>query len=388
MDANANFNNGICPLIVNSPFQAFATLPCVINGTAPDFARGSTGTAFEDDRFTGTVVLSWKPSPDWLVYGSASKGYKAGGFNVDFSALDRPCFTAFDAACAARLARPANTTGNGRAEASDLQFASETVDAYEFGVKWNGPGADINIAAFYQSYSNYQLNTFNGVNFEVTNIQACRDDLNGTDRDSSPVTGACASDRLRPGVISRGFEIESFLRPARYFSVNMGLTYVDTLYRNNLTGTGGQPLSPVLFQLPGNNVSNSSEFVATAGISWTPPIGDNGMTGLVYLDTRLQSDTNTGSDLDLEKVQDGFAVFNGRIGLYGNDRAWGIELWGQNLLNKKFYQIAADTPLQGGGTLAAVAAPASSGLPATANQLFIGFPGEPRTYGITLRGSF
>jgi len=27
-------------------------------------------------------------------------------------------------------------------------------------------------------------------------------------------------------------------------------------------------------------------------------------------------------------------------------------------------------------------------LAGTANQLFVGFPGEPRTYGITLRGQF
>ncbi len=388
LDADANFNNGICSLVVNSPFQSLATLPCVINGTAPDLPRGTAGTKFKDNEWTGTAVLSWKPTPDVLVYGSVSKGYKAGGFNLDFSALDRTCNAAFDTACAARLALPANTSGNGRPEASDLQFASEKVDAYELGVKYDGPGFDLNVAAFFQEYSNYQLNTFNGVNFEVTNIQACKDDLNGADADGSATTGGCAADRLKPGVRSKGVEIEAFIRPARYLSVNMGLTYVDTLYRRNLVGTGGRPLSPVLFQLPGRGVSNAPRYVATAGISWTPPIGSSGMSALVYFDTRLQSDTNTGSDLDIEKVQDGFAIFNGRIGLYGPDRRWGVELWGQNLFNKRYYQIGADMPLQGGGTFRAVAAPASSGLSGTANQLFVGFPGEPRTYGVTLRGQF
>lgn len=393
LGADANFNNGICSLVVNSPFQSLATLPCVINGTAPDFARGSAGTVFKDNQWTGTAVLSFKPHPDWLVYGSASKGYKAGGYNLDFSALDRPCSAtagsaAQNAACSALLALPANTPGNGRAEASDLQFASEKVDAFELGVKYDGPGIDVNLAAFYQRYSDYQLNTFNGVNFEVTNIQACRDNLNGADSDGSAATGACAANRLKPGVISKGFEIETYLRPADHLSVNMGLTYVDTLYRRNLVGTGGRPLSPVLFQLPGRGVSNAAKYVATAGLSWTPPIGDSGLSGLFYLDTRLQSDTNTGSDLDLEKEQDSFFTVNGRIGIYGADRRWGVELWGQNLLNKRYYMIGADMPLQGGGTFRAVAAPASSGLAATANQLFVGFPGEPRTYGITLRGQF
>ena len=222
----------------------------------------------------------------------------------------------------------------------------------------------------------------------MTNIQACKDDLGTGPIDNSAVTGACAADRLKPGVVAKGLEIETFLRPARYLSVNMGLTYVDTLYRRNLVGTGGRPLSPVLFQLPGRGVSNAAKYVATAGISWTPPIGDSGMTALVYFDGRLQSDTNTGSNLDIEKVQDGFAVFNGRIGLFGPDRRWGIELWGQNLFNRKYYQIGADMPLQGSNGFRSVAAPAALGFPATANKLFVGFPGEPRTYGVTLRGQF
>jgi len=117
-----------------------ATLACVINGTAPDIVAGAPGTKFSEGQWTGTAVLSWKPAPEWLVYASASKGYKAGGFNLDYSALDRPCSTtagsdAQDAACVALLARPANTPGNARPEASDLQFASEKVDAYELGVK-------------------------------------------------------------------------------------------------------------------------------------------------------------------------------------------------------------------------------------------------------------
>jgi outer membrane receptor protein involved in Fe transport len=98
----------------------------------------------------------------------------------------------------------------------------------------------------------------------------------------------------------------------------------------------------------------------------------------------MQSDANTGSDLDLEKVQDGYALFNGRLGLYGEGKRWGIEFWGQNLFNKKYQQVAADMPLQGGGTFRAV----QTGIAASANQLFVDFPGEPRTYGVTVKTKF
>jgi iron complex outermembrane recepter protein len=393
LTASFNTNNNLCTALRNLT-SPFASLACVINSTSgPGFTSTSPNTKKSEDQFTGTAVLSFKPIDDLMVYASFSKGYKAGGFNLDSSALDLPCnpatgSVAQQAACAAQLARPANTVGNARPEAIDLQFGAEKVDAYEFGIKYDGRGIDINLAVFDQRYTDFQLNTFNGVNFEVTNIQSCKTDLAGADRDASAATGACASTALRPGVRSRGFELEAFMSPARNINVNAGLTYTKTSYQKNLVGTGGRPLSPVLFQLPGRTLSNAPNYALTTGVSWTPDVGSSGMTGLIYVDMRLQSDVNTGSDLDLEKTQDGFSTINGRLGLYGEDKRWGIELWGQNLLNKKVQQIASDAPLQGGGTFRSTASPASTGLAGTANQLFIGFPNEPRTYGVTVKTKF
>src|SRR3546814_16614332 len=102
--------------------------------------------------------------------------------------------------------------------------------------------------------------------------------------------------------------------------LNLGLTYVDTLYRRNLVGSGGRPLSPVLFQLPGRGVSNAAKYVATAGVSWTPPIGDSGLSALVYFDTRLQSATNTGSDLAVEKRSEERSVGKECV---STGRSWG-----------------------------------------------------------------
>ena len=99
----------------------------------------------------------------------------------------------------------------------------------------------------------------------------------------------------------------------------------------------------------------------------------------------MTSDYNTGSDLFPQKEQDGYALFNARIGLRGPDDAWSVELWGQNIFNKDYAQVAFNTPFQAGG----------SGAPFTdanhypgGRQLFSQFLGEPRTYGVTLRGKF
>ena len=381
-------SNTLCTALRNAASGA-AALPCAINATAgPGFSKGDAGTKVQEGRWTGTTVLSWKPTDDLMVYGSWARGYKAGGFNLDGSAVDIVCnpragTAAQQASCAAQLARPANTVGNARPEAIDLQFQPETVDAFEIGAKFSVPGFTANLALFQQNFSNFQLNTYNGVNFEVTNIQACRDDLGGADSDASAATGSCASDRLKPGVTSKGIELEFFASPIENVSISGGFTYSDTRYSKNLVGTQGRPLSPVLFQLPGRQISNAPPYVVTGSVSWSPPIGDS-LRGLVYLDYRFQDSTNTGSDLDVEKVQKAYSLFNGRLGLSSNDKSWSIELWGQNLFNKQYFQIGADMPLQGSGTFRAVA----DGRIASSNQLFIFFPGEPRTFGITGRFRF
>ena len=369
----ANF----CQVIRASPLAGLAGLPCVINGNAgTGFTSDAAGATKRESEYSGTAVLSFKASEDVLAYASYSKGYKAGGFNLDTSALDAP-----NAALAATT--PANAPNNGRPEPADLRFDPEKVDAYEIGVKWDGPGIDVNVAAFYQLFEQFQLNTFNGVNFEVTNIESCKDSLNGADQDASAATGACAPGRTRAGVLAKGVELEVFANPAPDLSATMGFTYASTEYRNNLVGTNGRPLAPTLFQLPGQQISNAPKYVVTGSLGYTPPVSD-GLMGLAYVDFRYQGETNTGSDLDLEKEQDGFLVVNGRLGIMTDDRRWSVELWGQNLFNKRFQQIAADAPLQGGGTFRQVA----NGLAPTGNPIFITFPGEPRTYGVTVRTKF
>jgi outer membrane receptor protein involved in Fe transport len=361
LDASFEANNGFCAALRASPLAALAGLPCAINGTAgPGFNRNAPGATFSEDRLTGTAVLTFTPTRDVLTYASYSRGYKAGGFNLDTSAL------------------VANNP-----QASNLVFNAEDVDAFELGAKLNFKGFRLNAALFYQEFSNFQLNTFNGVNFEVANVGGCRDDLGGRDRDLTAGNSACAANRVGPGLTSRGVELEAFLNPVRNVNVGLGYTYAESRYAGNMTGTNGASLAPTLFQLPGQLLSNASPHVITSSFSWTPEVNDT-LSALFYVDYRWMSAFNTGSDLDFEKEEPGFGVMNARLGLYGKDRIWGIELWAQNLLNSTYAQVSADAPLQGGGTFRQVA----RGFATNANGLFIAFPGEPRTYGITLRSMF
>jgi outer membrane receptor protein involved in Fe transport len=384
----AFYGSGLSPTL-----GALQQIPCVI----PSLPGGafSARDSKKESKLSGTAVLSYKLTPELLTYASYSRGYKAGGFNLDRAAFSRVValnssgVPVAGAVCPTTGTLPAGCVAGGPASLDNLKFEPETNDAIELGVKYNGPGIDINIAAFHQLFKNFQLNTFNGINFFVENINSCSDDLNGADTDNSQIvpTGACTG-KTRAGVKSQGVEFELFARPMRNLSVNLGSVYSNTSYRDNLVGAEGRALSPALFQLPGRNVSNSAEWTVTGSAAWTPPIGGSGLHGLIYADFRHSSWYNTGSDLDIEKIQDAFTVVNGRIGLTGPDRAWALELWAQNLFNKNFMQVAFDAPLQGSCTTRGAQRGFCSPVPTRSTQLFGAFLGEPRTYGLTLRAKF
>ena len=382
LDATFSDNNTLCRALTalngtTNPLaglQAAQQLPCVIPSVPGGSFRPAQGKRTES-KLTGTAVLSWKPVDDILTYLSYSRGYKAGGFNLDRSAFNRTVVGA--------------TTTNGGAPGgvapgstlSTFEFKPELNDAFELGVKYNGRGIDINFAAFNQLFRDFQLNTFNGLNFFVENVNSCKNYLLLADVDNIIGNGTCPKDGLRPGVRSRGIEVELFARPVQDVSLNLGTTLVGTKYRTNLVGAGGRALSPALFQLPGQRLSNSSRLAVTAGAGFNPRVTDSGIRALFYVDARHMSSFNTGSDLDVEKIQTAYTVVNGRIGLQGPGGRWGVELWAQNLLNEEYLQVAFDATLQGSSSRRFV----DSGFVPASTQLFGAFLGEPRTYGITLR---
>ncbi|WP_435418501.1 TonB-dependent receptor [Parerythrobacter aurantius] len=354
---------------------ALIGLSCQGNSTAE-----INGVSISDDRkedeFTGTAILSWKPIDDLLLYASFARGYKAGGFNLDRSALKSPIFPF------------AATTGGAQALVGNLQFDPELVDSYEIGAKYATGPFSLSVSAFRSEFSNFQLNTFNGTVFLVQNVNGCTGGLVGgdaADSDASAATGACAPDEVGYGVLTQGVELEAAMVPADNFRVAAGLTYASTKYRDNIVGNAnGSPLDPALRKLPGDNLSNAPEIVATGSVTWTPELGSSGLTGLVYIDGRLTGDYNTGSDLFPQKEQDGYALFNARVGVRGPDEKWSLELWAQNIFDTDYSQVAFNTPFQAGTTAAPFVDPVYPG----GRQLFSQFLAEPRTYGVTARFNF
>lgn len=388
-------NNATCAALQGSSLPSLATNPAL--GSAAQLAGGILGLAclgnastglnalalndsFSDDELSGTAVLSWRPTRELMLYGSYSRGYKAGGYNLDRFELGNTGLSSATSAPATYF------FPRSAADAPTLRFAAEKVNSFELGAKYSGRKWGANIALFREEFEDFQLNTYNGFSFVVQNINGCGSAL--TPGSINPPTNGqrCASGDVEPGLVSQGIELELNASPVRDVRVTGGFTYTEAKFAKRLVGSsdGQTPLDPALFLLPNNTNSNAPEIVATMSFAWTPPLGSSGLSGLVYFDGRMTGDYNTGSDLFPEKTQDGYSVWNARVGVRGPDQRWAVEFWGQNVFNTKYTQVAFNTPLQGSGSVAHVQQAGA----ASATQLFSAYLAEPRTYGVTLRGKF
>ena len=397
-EATFGNDNTACPAQQAAllPFLGVPSLAALAGGLIGLSCQGNStaelnGVTINDRRseseWTGTGILSYHPSDDVLFYASYSRGYKAGGFNLDRSALKSPILPF------------ALTPGGAQALVGNLQFDPEINNAYEIGIKYTTGPVTLNLIGFRQDFRNFQLNTFNGTVFLVQTINGCENLIGGSaadnDQNTAPgapnfnpgalASGACDAGDVTWGVRSQGIELEAQIRPSRDMFMNLGVTYADTRYNDDLIGNDeGLPLDPALRRLPGRHLSNAPQLVFTGAVTWTPRIGDTGLTGLFYVDGRLTDDYNTGSDLFPQKAEDAYAVINARVGVRGPGQRWAVELWAQNLFDTNYAQVAFNSPFQAGATSAPFIDPEFPG----GRQIFSAFLAEPRTYGITGRFRF
>lgn len=308
-----------------------AQIPAIIGGLGslgcapfadPLFNDFVTDQKIDEGEWSGTAKLAFRFTDDMMGYASYAKGYKAGGFNLDRERLG----TAF------------GTGANTAVADADTSFAPETVDSYEIGLKssWADNSLALNIAGFYQEYTDFQLNTFTGIAFEVVTI---------------------------PEVTSQGVDLDFVWYPqAEGLSFQGGVTYADTTYGDNL-GT----LPAVLFRLPGSQMSFAPEWSGSLSGTYERDIGAN-LMWRVNVGAKYMSEYNTGSDLAPTKAQDAFTLVNARLGIGSQSQSWMVELWGQNVTDEDYIQVGFDATLQPGTTNA--------------------FLGAPQTYGVTLRMQF
>jgi iron complex outermembrane receptor protein len=279
---------------------------------------------------TGTVKLAYRFNRDLMTYGSYSRGYLVGGFN---------------------LARTdtANASGvpnsNAFAVNLDTSFKPTFVDAYEFGAKSTlfDRRMTLNGALFYQDYSDFQLNAFNGIVFVVTSV---------------------------PEVISRGAELESTFRATQDLTLNLGVTYSDTYYPDSAENKAALNAANGLERLPGHRLSLAPSWSIAGGVTYQHAIAENLMFN-AGVDVKYISSANTGSDLDPAKLQPGYQLWNATVGIGPRGGRWNLSVWSQNLFNQRYEQVAFNG--------------ADQTLGIAGGNTYYGYLGLPRTFGATLR---
>jgi iron complex outermembrane receptor protein len=281
----------------------------VVQLTCNPFFNPTVDATYTDNRndaeVTGTFNISYNFTAGWIGYASYSRGYKAGGYNLDRAGLANPLL-------------------GGTPMATDLEFKPETVDSYEAGAKGViGDRVTTNIAVFYADFNDFQLNRFTGTAFVVENLEQA---------------------------ISKGVELEVQAAATDNLTLGGGLVYQDARYGDNVSNTA----------LAGKRLTNAPLWTATASArydwDWS---GD--LRSWFSFDYRFNSDMNTGSDLDPQKAQASYALFGGRLGIGDPDDNWTFDVWGKNLFGRDYVQVAFDAPLQPGGINAFLGDPRTYG---------------------------
>ena len=285
----------------------------------PFFGGQSTSQSLTEGNVSGTIKLSYRFNEDVMTYVSWANGYKAGGFNL------------------ARVTSPTGPEGP-LTPNLDTEFPRETVQSYEIGIKsmLANRTVRLNASAFDQKYTNFQLNTFTGIQFVVSSIRKLE---------------------------SKGAEFDvSWASPLSGLNLSGGVTYAFT----NIEEFGD---SAVLFATDRLNdrLSFAPLWSGVASATYSVPLSSS-LQFRASVTEKYNSSYNTGSDLDPRKLQGAYGLLNARLGLGAPDGKWTVEAWGANLTNKGIYQVAFDAPFQ--------------------FQQIDAFLGDPRTYGLTLRVKF
>ena len=304
---------------------------------------------------SGTLKAAYRWSPDVMTYLSYTTGYKAGGFNFDrIQSTD---------------GTPAGLApGLPIAPVTDTSYPAETVKSLEAGAKttWLDGKLLLNATYFNQRFQHFQLNQFLGTSFVVESI---------------------------PAVSSQGVDADFlYFTPIKGLTWQGGVTYAQTMYKKFGPSDLISPSHyPNLSLLPGSRTSFAPLVSASTAVTYDHSLTDS-LRLLVSLDAKYTSKYNTGSDLLPAKIQNAMTLVNGRIGIGSADRRWTVELWGQNLTNVKYKQVAFNGPLQGSnfGSTVNPAGPYKGTYydPSQDTTTYDAFLGAPRTVGITLRARY
>jgi outer membrane receptor protein involved in Fe transport len=317
LDAAITTNNPGCASAVALHGAALSGVPlglqgliCIPNLDPRYDGNYTSGTG--EGNWSGTASLTQRLNPLLSAYAEFSRGYKAGGFQLDRSGMS-----------------PLSPS------LSELMFHQETADSIEAGLhamslddRWGASAA-----LFHTSFNNYQFSYFTGLNRHTRNV---------------------------PRLVTKGVEVEGAYRPLEDLEFS-----VSGIYQEAIFGASGFPSD--LTQLESTTAPIAPRWVLVGAASYRRSFAGLGVTGFGGFDVRWQSKANVGVSATPtpDFLQDAYAVFGARIGVESPDRNWRVEVWARNLFDQRAWSILNSTTLQPGSISGFVIDPRSTGVTAT-----------------------
>ena len=271
------------------------------------------------------VSLDYQVTPDIMVYGLASRGFKSGGYNIRAQSTFVP-----------RSAEP---------------FNDESVDSYEIGSKMGflDQTLFLNAALFHNKYKDIQLSVFTAYD---SNGDGTEDAFFGdfTNAGSGTVNGA---------------EFEYQWLPTTHWSISGNLAWLDAKYDEYL--------------FKGFNIAdrqeftNAPEFSGALNLEYRTELAGGNLSarvGYSYQSEIVATTEITEDPVTHARVapitQDGYGLVNAGV-IWNSGGAWSVSLQGTNLADKEYRTTGYVIPALGVRT---------------------GFYGAPRQYALSVRYSF
>ncbi|WP_339863152.1 TonB-dependent receptor [Paremcibacter congregatus] len=268
-------------------------------GTGVGYGRTSFTAENDWNSFSPKIGLDYTVNDDVMVYASASRGFKSGGFN-------------------------------GRLTNRAQSFDPETLWSYEVGLKstFAEKRVRLNMAGFYNDYKNFQLSRFS----------------------ANPDTGAFESVFENAGKATIwGLEMEMTALLSDALTLNVNAGYLNSGY-DEFLGDFGIDVSDA------RHLVNAPEFTSRASLTYTQELGDAGTLSINgAVSTRSKTYLTVSSSEVL--AQDAFALFEAGIRFTSADQKWDVLLSGQNLTDKKYREHGFDLSAAPGVQLGYYGAP-------------------------------
>jgi iron complex outermembrane receptor protein len=233
---------------------------------------------YDTDNVSGKIGIDYLGIEDTLLYASASRGFKSGGFQGQLS-FDPGALQPFD---------------------------DEEVLAYEVGMKTRqlGNTLELNASVFFYDYEDMQFygGLFDspvGVLFGITNVG------------DAEVKGA---------------ELDLWWRPAAGLDLRLGVGWLDTEITESVVDGVAT----------GSELPNAPEFTLSSMVRYEWPI-----SGSLVADVSVAADYQDDVTYDIvrnppQAEEPGYWLYDARIGIGAADDKWQVSIWGKNLSDEQY----------------------------------------------------